>query len=451
MRSLIAKGTLALFIILFFQADLLGQRGRFGATPEDSIRALRNLAMFSDNFNREDFEAAMPYWRVLFKEFPRATVNIYIRGDRILRHYIENTGSDEQRAAYLDTAMMMYDQRIEHFGDKAINLARKGIFYFQYNNRVEEAGPGYEALAEAIKLSENNPTATMIPQAILTYMNVTVGKFRAGFVDNEYVVERYTYLTDILDKALQRSHDEQLATVNDHVESLFTDSGAADCDALVRIFGERIEESPEDIELLKNVQELLSGTGCTGSDLYLTITENIYTLEPSAQAAINLSAMHRSRNNEDQVVRFLKEAIDLQDNPEERGAYYLELALITHRSGNNKQLSRQYATQALNDNPRLGQAHLHIGSLYVAEQNCFTGDEEEGFKKRTIYWVAVDRFNKAREADPALTAQANRLIETYSAYFPDVETIFFHGLAEGDNYHVGCWINESTRIRARKQ
>jgi tetratricopeptide (TPR) repeat protein len=451
MKSLIIKGAIALFIIGFFQVDVLGQTGRFGATPEDSIRALRNLAMFSDNYNREDYESAMPYWRVLFDEFPRSTANIYIRGDRMMRHFIENADSEEERAAYLDTAMMMFDQRIEHFGDREINLARKGVFYFQYNNRVDEAGPGYEALAEAIRLSENNPSATMIPQAILTYMNVTVGKFRAGLVDNEYVVEKYAYLTGILEDALQRSHDEQLATITGHVESLFTDSGAADCDAIIRIFGERVEESPEDPELLQSVHDLLSGAGCTDTELYLSVTENIHRLDPSAQSAINLSAMHRSLNNDDQVVRYLREAIELQDNPEERGAYYLELALITSRTGNDKQQSRQYALQALEDNPGLGQAHLHIGSLYASEQNCFTGDEDEAFKKRTIYWVAVDRFNQARQADPGLTAQANRLIETYSVYFPDTESIFFHGYTEGDSYRVGCWINETTRIRARRQ
>jgi hypothetical protein len=44
MKSLLLKGVLALFLVMFAQTDVLGQNGRFGNTPEDSIRALRNLS-----------------------------------------------------------------------------------------------------------------------------------------------------------------------------------------------------------------------------------------------------------------------------------------------------------------------------------------------------------------------------------------------------------------------
>jgi hypothetical protein len=48
--------------------------------------------------------------------------------------------------------------------------------------------------------------------------------------------------------------------------------------------------------------------------------------------------------------------------------------------------------EALKDNPNLGRAHLHIGSLYASERNCFN----DPFKDRTVFWVAVDRFNEAK-------------------------------------------------------
>jgi tetratricopeptide (TPR) repeat protein len=223
----------------------------------------------------------------------------------------------------------------------------------------------------------------------------------------------------------------------------------ADCDALIRIFGERVQQSPEDTELLGDVNVLLSNAGCTDSELYLSVTEKLHVLEPSPRSALNLSAMYRSLDDYDQVISYLKEAIDLQENPEERGTYYLELAILTNQLNKDKQLSRQYAQQALADNPALGRAHLHIGSLYASENNCFAGDPEAAFKNRTVFWVAVDRFNEAKRVDPSLTAEANRLIETYSIYFPDMETIFFHEYKEGESYRVGCWINETTRIRAR--
>jgi tetratricopeptide (TPR) repeat protein len=445
MKSLAIKGVLIIFVVMSAQADLFGQGGRFGDTPQDSIQCLRNISLYGDRYRQKNYDDALSFWREVFNGCPQATVNIYIHGETILNHKISNAGTEEEKHAYLDTAMLMFDKRIEYFGDTANVLGRKGIFYFRHNNNVEEAGPGYEALEEAIKHSEDNPSHPVV----VTYMNITLAKFRAGMLDNEDVIETYTYLTEILDNVLEGSPDDQMANAREHVESLFTSSGVADCDALIRIFGERVEQSPEDTELLADVNVMLSNAGCTDSELYLSVTEKLHVLDPSPRSALNLSAMYRSLKEEDKVISYLKEAIDLQDNPEERGTYYLELAILTNQQKKDKQLSRQYAQQALADNPELGRAHLHIGSLYASENDCFAGDPEAPFKNRTVYWVAVDRFNEAKRVDPSLTAEANRLIETYSIYFPDMETIFFHEYKEGESYRVGCWINETTRVRAR--
>ena len=445
MKSLAIKGVLFIFEVMSAQADLYGQGGRFGDTPQDSIQCLRNISLYGDRYRQKNYDDAMPFWREVFNGCPKATVNIYIHGETILNHKISNASTEEEKQAYLDTSMLLFDRRIEYFGDTANVLGRKGIFYFRHNNNVEEAGPGYEALAEAIKHSEDNPSHPVV----VTYMNITLAKFRSGMLDNEYVIETYTYLTEILDNVLEDSPNGQMASAREHVESLFTSSGVADCDALIRIFGERVEQSPEDTDLLAEVNVMLLNAGCTDSELFLSVTEKLHLLDPSPRSALNLSAMHRSLNDFDQVISYLKEAIDLQDNPEERGNYYLELAILTYQQNKDKLLSRQYAQQALADNPGLGRAHLHIGGLYASENNCFAGDPEADFKNRTVYWVAVDRFDEAKRVDSALTAEANRLIETYSIYFPDMETIFFHEYKAGESYRVGCWINETTRIRAR--
>ncbi len=436
----------ALFIIMFAHTDVFGQGGRF-ASPEDSIQCIRNYAMYSDRYRANNFEDAYPLWKEVYNTCPEFHLNLYIHGNVIFRHMIENAGSEEEKSALLEEAMEMFDNRIEYFGDEANVLVMKGSFWFRFNPNPHEAETGYEALKSALDMTEDNPS----PVAVLLYMNVTVGKFHAGLVDNEYVIETYSYLVDITDNAIENNTNNQLAQVREGVEDLFKGSGAADCDALIRIYGERIENAPGDVDLLQDVYEMLSGARCTDSDLFLDITEKLHDHDPDAGTAMNLAAMYRARNDMDNVEKYLLQAIELEDNPTERANYYLELAFITNQVRNNRQLSRQYARQALEDNPNLGRAHMHIGSLYASETNCFAGDEEAAFKNLTVFWVAVDRFNEAKRVDPSLAAEANRMIETYSVYFPDMESIFFHGYSEGQSYTVGCWINETTRIRARKQ
>jgi hypothetical protein len=68
------------------------------------------------------------------------------------------------------------------------------------------------------------------------------------------------------------------------------------------------------VELLNKVNDLLSNAKCTESDLYLTVTEKIHQLDPSPRSALNLVSMYQKRDENDQVVNYLKQAIELQDD-----------------------------------------------------------------------------------------------------------------------------------------
>ena len=48
-----------------------------------------------------------------------------------------------------------------------------------------------------------------------------------------------------------------------------------------------------------------------------------------------------------------------------------------------------------------------------------------------------------------ITDLANKKIVTYSKYLPNNEDAFFNGYKEGDIYEIGCWINESTKVRIK--
>jgi len=56
-------------------------------------------------------------------------------------------------------------------------------------------------------------------------------------------------------------------------------------------------------------------------------------------------------------------------------------------------------------------------------------------------------IDKAKAVDPSVEELARTKINTFSQYFPLKETTFFYDLAEGDSYTVGCWINETTKVR----
>jgi hypothetical protein len=84
-----------------------------------------------------------------------------------------------------------------------------------------------------------------------------------------------------------------------------------------------------------------------------------------------------------------------------------------------------------------------IGDIYVAASRSFG---EDNFEKSTVFWVAVDYFERAR-SNPDCAVDASRKANDYRKYFPNKEEAFFRSLQEGQTYKVGGWINENTRVR----
>jgi hypothetical protein len=85
-----------------------------------------------------------------------------------------------------------------------------------------------------------------------------------------------------------------------------------------------------------------------------------------------------------------------------------------------------------------------IGDIYVAASRNFGEDD---FEKATVFWLAVDYFERARRAGQDCAIDAGQKARDYRRYFPNKEEAFFRDLKEGQTYKVGGWINENTKVR----
>ena len=86
-----------------------------------------------------------------------------------------------------------------------------------------------------------------------------------------------------------------------------------------------------------------------------------------------------------------------------------------------------------------------IGKLYASSGPlCGPGT---GFDSQVVTWPAIDMFKKAKQVDPSVATEANKLIDTYTQYMPSKEDIFSRTMKEGSTYKVGCWINRNTTVR----
>ncbi len=415
---------------------------------EDSVQCVRNWSLYAEYHRQRNYEMAWEPWRYMFEDCPAATRNIYLHGASMVRYFYNNETDPDKREAWVDTLMMVYDQRIEYFGNEGYVLGRKAADLYQLRpNNVQEL---YDLSERSIELQGMETEA---PVLIINFQS-TVRLVEAGLLDPVVIIESFDRSMDIIDYNMEHNPEDErfFRPAKNNIESLF--EPYATCESLTQLFGPRLEENPDDIELLERITEMLDDAGCTNDDLFFMATEQLHSLQPDAESAFLMGRLNTSRENFEAAIEYYQQAIDLytEDDREAHSenifrSYWL-MAEISYRQLRNMPRARRYARQAHEVDPTDGRPLILIGEMYAASANdC--GDDE--FTRQTAYWVAYDKFAEAARVaeDDAVRDRAEQFASTYRQYFPDRELIFFHGYSEGDSYTVQCWINRTTRIRAR--
>jgi tetratricopeptide (TPR) repeat protein len=297
-------------------------------------------------------------------------------------------------------------------------------------------------MKESISILKNKSSEAVV----FTFMTSSIMLYQHEQLTAQQVIEDYAMVSDILEYQLTRkSDDETFLKYKEATDNNFITSGAPACESLLSYFTPRWEEQQNNAGYLRKAVKFLSALECESEPFYAQVAEALYEKEPSAEAAFGLAKLFLSKEEFDKAIGYYQEAIESEEDPAKKGEYLYQLGFITNAQLKQPEKARTYALEAIKLKPDWGEPYILIGDTYAGSKDCFTDE----FEKTTIYWAAVDKFNRAKTIDPSVAEKANERINTYKKYFPDIETIFFYSLKEGDDYTVGCWINETTKVRAR--
>jgi len=432
-----------LTIALLFPGAKMSAQGKYGA---DSAECIKYLSYYSEYYKQKNYDEALPNWRKAYSLCPpTASQNLLIHGSTLLKRAISQTKDAAVQSAIVDSLINLYDVRAEYYPkNKETALNNKGLD--MYNYIKDNPQRLYDSYQEIIgELKENTR-----PSIFLFRLNSAIDLFQAGKLNAEDVINAYQSSMEILNNATaeSESESEQLEKVKTDVESLFISSKVASCDNLIALFTPRFEADPNNLELVNNIVRMMSITDdCSDNDLYLNAVTNMYKLDPSYNSAYFLYRLNSSRGNVEAAVRYLEEAINYPESDAATdGEYNYELAVFCSKNGQN---SKAYAAaqRAIELNPTFeGKAYFLMGTIW-GSTNC-GGNEIE---RRAPYWVAVDYLQKAKAADPSLTEDANRLIGSYSAYYPQTAEAFMYDLTSGQSYTVACGgMRATTTVRTQK-
>ena len=411
----------------------------------DSVKTILNASLYVEMVKQKNYEEALTPWRYVYNNAPAFQKATYSNGVKIMRGMLRKTKNPK----YIDTLMMVYDQRIKYFGKdrkypEGYILGRKGGDLFNFKRKhtpsVKEA---YGILKKSIELRGVKSEAKVIANT----MEAAKILVQANELPAEEVIDNYLLFMDMAAKQKEATKDpkklENIENARLNVEQIFFQAGVADCETLGEIFTPKFEANKDDLVLINKILRMLNRQECEDGVLYAMVAERKYELEPNADAAHNLAKMFIKKKDFGKSKEYLSKSIELEEDSEIKADLHYKLASIQLMQSQYSS-AKTNALKAASFKSNWGKPFILIGKAYAAYSKNYG---TKPLEKQAVYWVAVDKFQKAKAIDPECAEEARELINTYSKYFPGKEEAFFEGIKDGDTYKVGDWINETTKAR----
>lgn len=445
MNSLKLKFLLAAVFLItgssaFAQSGDLGPQWGENATQEQRHENALRFNFYRDAYNSQRYDDALEYLPALLQNSPAGAQNIYVYAINIYKNKIQRSTKLDERKGLVDSLLMLYDMRIQYFGDNAkygrsYILVQKAKDYLSF---IPSDRDGLRAcFVDAITLNANEPDMDFIN----LYFNELTTDFKNDMVDPGYYMEQYDWLTGLSDKIT----DPNAADAKTTFDALFVSSGAANCENIEKIFKARVSANPSDVATISKGFGLMLRSECNTPFLY-ELGELLYKAEPTSATAKLLSAAYVKSGDTAKALRYIKEAFEKETDPLVKSMLAIDVS-GTELSLKNASAAANYANQARQLNPDNGYAYMLLAQAYVEGSAAC-----DGFDRQTVYWLAYDLMGTARKyfaaGSPEIT-QIDRLMSMFRQSFPKRDELFFRGITgEGSAYDVRCgWISGRTTVK----
>lgn len=419
-------------------------QSKYGDTPDDSVACLANVSLYQEFYKQKNYESCYGPWREILKHCPRFSKAVYQKGATIMKYMINHAQNAEERNAFIDELMAMYDQRIQYFGEEATVKCMKA--YDLSLLRKDAVKEVYEIYADAIRVG-----AHQIDENYVTlYFKATVEYVRAGLADPTLIIDNYDIASDLLDSLLTINVDDSVNAAKirgyiANVESVF--SPYASCDQLNIIYQKKFEADPDNVAMLKKMTDIMMKKGCTDDNqLFFSATENLHRLDPSPSTAMRMGTMCLGKKQYAKAIEYLQDALKGLTEKKDRYKAYIFLGRSYAGQGSYSAARTAYLNAAEIDRTK-GEPYYLLALAYASSYRSI----DDGMGGYSAYWAAVDELRHAKQVEPTeeFSAIMDQMISRYSAHFPKKNDAFMLDLIDGKSYVVPGWIGKSTIIRTR--
>tara|TARA_B100001248_G_scaffold260072_1_gene247423 strand:+ start:2100 stop:3476 length:1377 start_codon:yes stop_codon:yes gene_type:complete len=451
---------------LGFLLLLLISANTFSQANEQDINA---LSIFSEYVKAKNYDAAFEPWMELRERSPKFNSAIYVYGERILKHKIKNSTSEE-KVSYLNDLLKLWEEKREHFPNKTPlgDILAKSA-QLQYDNKNDFGLSNSEIYSNFDKAYNEDLSSFNNPKNLYTYFKLIVQLYDENLKSAEDLFTKYDEISEKVEKEIKnytnkvnkfvgtsdeevsisakdqrriKSYNSFLKAYDQISKGMEKDLGdRGNCENLIPLYENNFDANQSDGKWLSRAMNRLYGKECDESQLFVKIVQKKNELEPNASTAYYLGTIKDKEGNSSEAFVFYNQAIELETDSYEKAKILFKIATNFRKNGLYFK-ARSYYMQALGFNPSMGRSYLAIAQMYASSaKNCGA----DNFSQRAVYWLASNEAMKASRVDGTLKNAALKSSRNYEAKAPQKSEIFSSG-REGEVIEISCWIGRSVKV-----
>ena len=449
-----------------FLLFLLISTDLFSQANEDDINA---LSIFSEYVKAKNYDAAFEPWMELRERSPKFNSAIYVYGERILKHKIKNSTTNE-KIEYLNDLLKLWKEKRENFPDKTPLgdiLAKSAQLQYDYKNDLELNS--FEIYSKFDSAYNEDLNSFNNPKNLYTYFKLLVELYDDNLKSAEDLFTKYDEISEKVEKEIKnytnkvnkfvstsdeevsisakdkrriKSYNSFLKAYDQISKGMEKDLGdRGNCDNLIPLYENNFDANQNDGKWLSRAMNRLYGKQCDESELFVKIVQKKNELEPNASTAYYLGTIKDKQRNSSEALVYYNQAIELEADSYEKAKILFRIATNFRKNGFFSK-ARSYYMQTLGFNPSLGKSYLAIAQMYASSaKNCGA----DNFSQRAVYWLASNEAMKASRVDGTLKSAAIKSSRNYEAKAPQKAEIFSSG-REGEVIEISCWISRSVKV-----
>nr|HMT28896.1 hypothetical protein [Bacteroidia bacterium] len=214
----------------------------------DSIDCVSKKKQYSDLILSGNFKEAFPIWRNVFAACQGHSKSIYSDGIQLYEKKIVEEKNPVIKSALTDTLLMIYDQRIQYFGEEGMVSGLKGIAMYQF--APQKKNEINLLLKKSVQLEGSKSKAEVLE----IFFDVNKELYLDKKITRENLIDVFHNLSLLTDtnrfhpnsakyNKTQRKMDAYISTI-------------VNCNELVEMYSKDVKSNPDDVNQLRKIVHL---------------------------------------------------------------------------------------------------------------------------------------------------------------------------------------------------